>query len=101
MISVLCCGCLRVLGRNNQPIGEKQFGTAGPVDLLELAYTLRNLKDQAAGFADRQSADVAARAAGWSTSDYDGTPNHRCPDCRHEQAAYETNRKGAYIEWQT
>jgi hypothetical protein len=98
MLSVLCCGCLRVMGDGGTLLGESD-ATGGVLDLSKLAERFSNLKGVSLTFSDRISADSAAIGFGWSVRDSDGTPNHRCPECHSRYERDTSERTGAYIEW--
>ena len=100
MLSVMCCGCLRLLGKDNQMLGERnQMG--GAIDLAELATRFRSLREAASSFPTKEECDKAALAAGWTVADPDGTPNHRCPTCRLPDSWNTSGfeRQGEYIDW--
>jgi hypothetical protein len=100
MLSVMCCGCLRLLGKDNQMLGERD-NMGGAIDLAELANRFRFMREMALSFPTKQECDKAALGAGWTVADPDGTPNHRCPNCRLPDSwtpgGFE--RRGAYIDW--
>lgn len=95
--AVMCCGCLRLLGKSGRPIGEKS-ADPGVVNVQELGKRLAALDSGAyASFESKQAADECAIANGWSTTDLEGRSNHRCPDCRFVTSAV-VERRGAFIE---
>lgn len=102
MMSVMCCGCLRLLGKNGELIGERSF-TGGVIDIQALIdhFKLLKLREQVADFESKEKCDEAALAHGWTVTDPDGSSNHRCPDCRLPESwnAAGFERRGGYIDW--
>lgn len=97
MFSVMCCGCQRLLSKEGKLIGEKLMD-GGIIKIPELIARLSQLRaEDLAEFPNFEECDKAALAAGWTVEDPDGTPNHRCPECRICESAPE--RTGAYIDW--
>lgn len=98
MMSVMCCGCQRLLAKDGTLIGDPLPSDAGGFfslpALIERVSKLRT--DGLAEFQTKEAADASAQAFGWSVKDPDGTSNHRCPACRK---AAPITRKGAYIDW--
>ena len=92
----MCCGCLRLLGKDGKTIGEP-FKGGGAVNLSELAARFSGLREAARDFSTKEECDHAALAAGWTVKDPDGIPNHRCPGCK--LIPPDTYRSGAYIDW--
>lgn len=88
------------MGSEGRALGRPDAGQA-PIDLGQLAQRFSDLKEVAMTFGDAATADKAALEFGWSVKDDDGTPNHRCPDCKRKRESYESRyeRTGAYIEW--
>ena len=81
-VSVMCCGCYRIMGHLGNPIGPKP------------GCGIVNWSD-AASFTNAAEADRAAADFGWQVKDANG-PNHRCPECL---AKPKTERRGAYVLW--
>jgi hypothetical protein len=100
MLSVMCCGCLRLLGKDNRMLGERD-NMGGAIDIAGLTARFAPLRESALSFPTKEECDKAALSAGWTVADPDGTPNHRCPDCRLPDSwtpgGFE--RSGAYIDW--
>jgi hypothetical protein len=97
MFSVMCCGCQRLLSRDGKLIGPS-LTDSGKIDFAQLIKRLGELRaENLAEFKNDEECDNAALAAGWTVKDPDGTPNHRCPECRIHVSAPE--RTGAYIDW--
>lgn len=97
MLSVMCCGCLRLLGKDGELLGTRSED-GGATDLGRLAERFKDLQVIAASFETKSDCDKAAFVHGWTVKDPGGRPNHRCPDCRLAQP--ETERSGAYIDWE-
>jgi hypothetical protein len=96
MLSVLCCGCLRVMGEDGTPQGEKRLGD-GPINLATLSADFAGLRTLAASFPTKEKADEGATTFGWIAEN----GNHRCPECYRAKAIEDAEhyRQGAYIEW--
>lgn len=92
---VMCCGCLRLMGKGGEMIGDR-YTHGGAVDLFKFCARFNGQEDPAM-FASFAAADEAAKSFGWETRASDGTPDHRCPECRSSKPA--TERQGAYIQW--
>jgi hypothetical protein len=90
----MCCGCQKLMdaeGKASIPFARGGWLDAEAIKTLETAPC----------YADKQTADIAALAAGWEIRDSEG-PNHRCPACiiarelsRH---AGMVESRGAYIQ---
>jgi hypothetical protein len=89
-----------MLGKDNQMLGERDR-MGGAVDIARLPARFAPLRESAASFPTKEDCDKAAVAAGWTVADPNGTPNHRCPQCRLPDSwnAAGFERSGAYIDW--
>lgn len=94
MISVACCNCMRIMSPEGKPLGER-VGHGGLMNILEIVHHFESLKDAAATFSDKVSADLAAIGFGWQAIGGD----HRCPECRIVADRDYLDRQGCYIEW--
>jgi len=107
MVSVMCCGCGGLLGRDGQlvrPEGMKFGGIVQRDDLFNWSKCFTPaMQDAIANFADAKEANTAAIKAGWSVKEGGKDGDHRCPLCRHLEAALveKTNdRAGAIVEFE-
>ena len=97
MLSVMCCGCQRLLSTEGTLIGEP-VTDGGTFDIAQLMLRLSTLRTEGlAEFGNKEACDTAALKAGWTVRDPDGTANHRCPDCRIRVEPQPGT--GAYIDW--
>ena len=100
MISIMCCGCLRLLAKNGGLIGKPNRGR-GVISILELSTMFQDIDhSEVAIFEsdDVAGADKFAKKYGWSVVDGD----HRCPECRRGEQSKEyavPQRTGAYLPW--
>jgi hypothetical protein len=97
-VAVLCCGCQRFMDVDGKPYAP--LTTKGGVVLINGMFINLPSGDTSmiAIFPDHQSADIAAKEAGWQISDSEG-PNHRCPKCALEHDPPVVNYRGAYVEF--
>jgi hypothetical protein len=96
MISVMCCGCLRLLGKDGAMLGARSQN-GGRIDVAELIERFKNFEGMAFT-GTPQEADFVALANGWQVRTSSGKPDHRCPDCIEEDP--ETERSGGYFDWE-
>jgi hypothetical protein len=99
MMSVMCCGCLRLLGKNGELLGEIS-SDGGLIDIMQICKRFEGMKETAATFETKVDADGTAISNGWTVSyKADGKSDHRCPNCQVDEP--ETERRGAYFDWET
>jgi predicted RNA-binding Zn-ribbon protein involved in translation (DUF1610 family) len=96
MLSVMCCGCLRLLGKNGELLGDPSKD-GGLVDISAICKRFAEMKETAAAFSTKQEADGTATSYGWQVWYEKGKANHRCPNCQESP----TERIGAFFDWET
>ncbi len=99
MVSVMCCNCLRLMGKAPGLV-EIGLEPSGSVNIEELLKKLKIMRPSCAEFGSKEEADAEAKRRGWQTIDLKGKSNHRCPACRPVAGTvHDSERAGAFIDW--